>query len=473
MRSFRRTTLITIFCLSILAGLGLARFWSIHPAWWLLIFAPALWLLKKRSLASLVLIIVLGIGLGLGRGTIYMQKLALLKSYTGSNVTVELSAKSDAVYAKGSQIEFIGSDAKLLASDQKLAGNFKVSGFGVPMVYRGDRVQVSGKLYPMRGSNQARIAYAKLQVTSLGDSWFNKLTRLFSTGMENSLPEPIASFGLGLLVGQRTNLPADITTQLTAVGLVHIVAVSGYNLTILVRSAQRLRINSKYQRALLSLGLIISFVLVTGFSASIVRAAVVSVLSLGAWYYGRNLKPMLIIAFAAALTAAINPFYLWSDVGWYLSFLAFFGVLVIAPLIISHSFSKTPSLLTIVFIETLSAEIMTLPLIMMIFGQMSLVALLANVLIVPLVPLAMLLSAIAATVGAIIPEYAGWFAWPATFLLTYMLDLIHILAGIPKALVHIKINPTLMLSAYIIVVTITLTMHKRLKRIRLTLKESM
>ena len=114
---------------------------------------------------------------------------------------------------------------------------------------------------------------------------------------------------------------------------------------------------------------------------------------------------------------------------------------------------------------------MTLPLIMMIFGQMSLVALLANVLIVPLVPLAMLLSAIAATIGAITPEYAGWFAWPASLLLTYMLDLVHILAGIPKALVHIKISPTLMLSAYIVVITLVLTMHKRLMATRSVLKE--
>jgi len=281
--------------------------------------------------------------------------------------------------------------------------------------------------------------------------------------MENALPEPQASFGLGLLVGQRTNLPANIINQLTAVGLVHIVAVSGYNLTILVRSAQRLKLRSKYQITLLSLALVGSFLLVTGFSASIVRAAVVSSLGLWAWYYGRAIKPVLIIAFAAALTAIANPFYIWSDIGWYLSFLAFFGVLVIAPLIVKQFFKKTPKLLTLVLIETLSAELMTLPLVMMIFGQMSLIALVANLLVVPLIPAAMLLAAIAAAAGAVMPLYAGWLAWPARYLLTYILDLVHMLANIPRVMLHLTISPTLMISAYVFMVAAVVFAHRHLK----------
>jgi competence protein ComEC len=461
---YRRTTLITASCLAILAGLGLSRKISLDLDWWLILFAPILLLLRAKNHISLVVAILLGLSFGMWRGGIYMERLAELKALSSRNVTIQVTAKTDAVYGKKSQIEFTASDIQLLEpQSQPLAGSAKISGFGVPMVYRGDRVQVSGKLYPMRGSNQARIAYAQLKIVGIGNSWFDRLTRTFSTGMENALPEPHASFGLGLLVGQRTNLPADIVNQLTMVGLVHIVAVSGYNLTILVRSTQRLKLRSKYQRTLLSLGLIISFILVTGFSASIVRAAVVSILSLWAWYYGRNIKPVLIIIFAAALTALFNPFYIWSDIGWYLSFLAFFGVLVIAPLIVQHFFRKTPQILTLVLIETLSAEIMTLPLIMMVFGQMSLVALLANLLVVPLIPAAMLLSAIAAAAGAAIPQFAGWFALPARLLLTYILDLIHMLSSIPRVFIHLTINPTLMISLYVLVIALVAILHKRLK----------
>src|SRR5207237_6670305 len=114
----------------------------------------------------------------------------------------------------------------------------------------------------------------------------NKFTRRFSSGMQSALPEPQASFGLGLLIGQRNTLPQEITNQLIMVGLVHIVAVSGYNLTILVRAANRLKLGSKYQQLLLSLGLISVFVLMTGFRASIVRAPIVSLLILRVWHSG-------------------------------------------------------------------------------------------------------------------------------------------------------------------------------------------
>lgn len=402
-----------------------------------------------------------------------MQKLSELKVLTNQKVTVEVTAKSDAVYGKKSQLEFTASGAKLIKPQQlKLAGSFKISGFGTPMVYRGDRLRVSGKIFPMRGQNQARIAYAQLQVIGAGNQWYDKLSRTFSTGMENALPEPQASFGLGLLIGQRTNLPQNLVTQLTMVGLVHIVAVSGYNLTILVRGAQRLKLNSKYQKTLLSLILILSFIFVTGFSASIVRAAIVSILSLWSWYYGRRMRPVLLIAFTAALTGLVNPFYIWSDIGWYLSFLAFFGVLIISPLVVNRIFSKPPKLLSLVLVETLCAEVMTLPLIMMIFGQMSLIGLLANLLIVPLIPWAMLLSALAAISGAVMPELAGWTAWPAHMLLTYMLDIIHLLAGIPAIFLHVSISPTTMISAYLLIATTVVIGHRKLKNKKLMLKQS-
>jgi competence protein ComEC len=77
--------------------------------------------------------------------------------------------------------------------------------------------------------------------------------------------------------------------------------------------------------------LMLGFIAMTGASASIVRAVVVSSLSLAAWYVGRRPRPLVIILLAAAITAGWNPIYLWSDIGWYLSFLAFFGILILAP----------------------------------------------------------------------------------------------------------------------------------------------
>ncbi|HVS78961.1 MAG TPA: ComEC/Rec2 family competence protein [Candidatus Saccharimonadales bacterium] len=447
-----------------LGGLGLARRVNLQFEGWWLVFLPAVLLLKKRNIISLYLVIALGLSIGLARGGVYMQHVHQLQSLALQKVTIVATAASDSIYGNNSQVQFTGNDIEMPQPyKSQLAGTFKLSGFGEKMIYRGDRVQVTGKLYPSRGSNQATIAYAQLSRLSEGHSVFDDLSRRFSAGMQSALPEPMASFGLGLLVGQRNTLPADITAALTAVGLVHIVAVSGYNLTIIVRGVGRLKLGSRYQKLAVSLGLILAFVLITGFSASIIRAALVSVLSLWAWYYGRQIKPMLLISFAAAVTAMWNPFYVWGDLSWYLSFLAFFGILVIGPIIQARLFRRAPRMLTAVLLETLSAELMTLPLIMMTFSQLSVVSLAANILVVPLVPLAMLLSAVAAGAGMLIPQFAGWFALPARLLLTYMLDIVHLLADIPSALTRVGLNPEMMVIAYVVIAVLVITLRRRPK----------
>lgn len=413
-------------------------------------------------MTSLIMIVALGLALGCIRGGQFMQKLSELKAVAGQQVTLEVTARSDGVYAQGSQLEFTAGGAKLVEPHSKpLAGIFRVSGFGVPMVYRGDRLLLSGKLYPTRGANQARMSYAQIEIIKPDTSRLNQFTRNFAAGLRSALPEPLSSFGLGILIGQRSSMPESLTAQLTAVGLVHIVAVSGYNLTIMVRGVSRLRLGSKYQRLALSLALIGMFVVITGFSASIVRAAIVSGLGLWAWYYGRNIRPMVVLLFAAALTGLARPFYVWGDLGWYLSFLAFFGILIIAPIVVKRFFSRPPRLLAMVVIETLAAEIMTLPLIMMIFGQLSIVALVANVIIVPLVPLAMLLAAVAGTAGMLAAPVAGWFAWPAIQLMNFMLDIIRLLASVPSALVHMSISPAFMASFYAVVLAVALVIYRR------------
>lgn len=462
MRRLRRTTLITVFCLAVLAGLGLSRNISIGvPVWSFLLVPFCALALKPKNVTSLLLIIILGLSLGLWRGDIYMQKLSELKSLTGQKVTLEATATSDSVYARATQLEFTASHARLKPENKTLAGSFKVSGFGEAMIYRGDKVQISGKIYPTRGANQARISYAQLKRTGLDNSWINRFTRRFSTGMLSALPEPNASFGMGLLIGQRSTLSQDILGQLTMVGLLHIVAVSGYNLTILVRASSKLKLRSKYQKLVLSLALIGFFILMTGFSASIIRAAIVSTLGLWAWYYGRKIRPVLILAFTASLTALFNPFYIWGDPSWYLSFLAFFGILIISPIVISKLFKRQPKIIVGVAMETLAAEVMTLPLIMAMFGQLSLVGLLTNVLIVPLIPLAMLLSAVAGVAGMLAPAVAGWFAWPANLLLTYILDIVHLFAAIPSIFLRRSISTPSMLYFYGLVLLVIAVIHKQ------------
>lgn len=435
---FRRTTLVLCLCLAFLVGVGLAHTGTlIDSSWWWLCLAPLVFTVHKRKLWALAWIILLGLGLGWWRGSVYMTKLAEYQHLYNHKVTLVATSTQDAVYGKNSQLSFVANNIEV--GGKKLAGKVSLSGFGTPAVFAGDRMQVSGKLYSTLGANQARMSYAQMTILGHHNTIVNELRRRFAAGMQSALPEPLASFAMGLLIGQRNTLPAEVTQDLLMVGLTHIIAVSGYNLTILLRAAEKASgKRSKRMVTLLSLGLIGLFLLFAGTSASIVRAAIVSLLSITATYYGRQFKPLVLISLAAAITAWASPFYVWTDTSWYLSFLAFYGVMVLAPLIHSRWVRGRlkASVMAAVVIESLCAEIMTLPFVLMTFGQMSFIGLLANMLVVALIPLAMLLSFVAGLAGMLVPALSGWFVWPARILLTYMLDIAHILSRIPHIFVQ-------------------------------------
>jgi ComEC/Rec2-related protein len=443
-----RTTLLMLGCAAFLTGLVLARR---VPAEFILghmVVGPRAvigWLaaaavliaalrLRKGTLATAVVMILAGLLLGTWRGSMYLHQLQPYQTLAHKKVTFTATANIDAVYGKNSQMAFVVRDVYFTSPQAgHVPGSIKVSGFGVPMVYRGDQLQISGSLFPTRGANQASVGYAELTKIGASSSAIDTLRRKFAAGMQSALPEPLASFGLGLLVGQRNTLPETLTQALLMVGLTHIIAVSGYNLTILLQASRKLMgDHSKVLSTAAAVLLIAGFLLIAGTSASIVRAAVISLIGLSAWYYGRTVRPVLLILLAAAGTAWANPVYIWADISWYLSFLAFCGILLLGPLVTRRLYgAREPPLIPQIIIESLCAEVLTLPLILFIFGQMSLVSLLANMLVAAVIPLAMLLSFVAGLAGMLIGSVAGWLAWPARVLLTYMVDVVNMLSRIP------------------------------------------
>jgi competence protein ComEC len=471
---FQRTTLIMLVCLGILLGIGASALGiDIDASWIGLFLVLTLATYRRKSVLTAAVILILGLFIGAARGSDFLIKVDDYKDLYGKKVVVVGHVQSDGVYNTRSQLGFdLGSLKLVEPTEKELVGRISVDGFGESAVYRGDIVQVEGKLYPTRGSKQARISFAQMDVLQRGDSKIQKARQNFVAGMYSALPEPEASFGLGLLIGQRSTLPPEVTKILKVVGLTHIIAVSGYNLTILVRASQRLfGRRSKYQAVLASSVLITTFLIITGLSASIVRAAIVSGLALVAWYFGRQFRPTLLLLFTACITALWYPIYVWTDIGWYLSFLAFYGVLVVSPLLVRRIWKvkETGSLRQIV-VESICAQIMTAPLIIFIFGQTSLIGLLANVAVVPLVPFAMLFSAIAGVAGAVVPQLAGWFAWPANIILTYMLDIAQILSKVPHALVYAKAGIVELIIMYAILFAVVGVIYRK-TRADILLKE--
>lgn len=443
----RRSTLIVWFTILWLIGLYLGHLGWHVPVWilalsGLIAVAVYLWRWVMTIIPGFALL------LGLNYGFAARSHYQVIQGLINHNVTVAGTISDDPAMADNGQTNFTLSGLQL--GQANIPGDMTIRSLS-GKVQRGFRVQVTGKLKPTLGSKQGQIGFAQVQVISSKQNWLEKLRQRFIAGINTVLPDPLGGFALGLLIGARSLIPKTLQNQLALIGLSHLVAVSGYNLTIMVQALRRpLHKASRYVALAVSLWLITGFVVVAGMSASIIRAALVSCLGLVTAYYGRKIKPMVLVAIPALLTTLWRPDYLWSDVGWQLSFAAFIGILVAAPLLEVRL--KRPNWIKALLIESLAAVALTFPIILAIFHQFSVVALAANIVILPLVPFAMLASFVAGIAGAVsLP--LGLLALPAVWLLKLMLGVIEQFASLPWASVDLEAPTAYILLTYLAMIT--------------------
>lgn len=251
-----------------------------------------------------------------------------------------------------------------------------------------------------------------------------------SSRVVNVLKNDEASLGLGYLFGDKTLLPKDLDMQIKTVGLSHLIVTSGFHLGIIVAGARKIlgRI-SRFVALSGSVALMLAFIAVTGFSASMARAGLVSIMSLLAWYVGRKFHPARIVAYAAAITVAIRPDFL-TNVGFLLSFTAYAGILFVIPLLEDYFYGPYPvAKLAAAIFPSLAAQLFCLPLNVYFFGRIPLFGILAGIILSPTIPLAML-----ATIFApIIPTFAQ-------LILGAHLYVIHYFASIPWGAIEIDAN---------------------------------
>jgi competence protein ComEC len=433
------TWLIAILCLGIIVGV------VVMPHIQSGVFGPTIWLLIavvlmtigfwRRRRYVIPIILIAGGLIGLWRGDVTRQQLAPYEKLVG--YTVRITGKVGEDIDIGKNDEAILRINVMQVNDRALFGKVWVSTSARADIKRGDIVTVDGKLAEGFGSfsgSMYRASLLKVDRPQPGDV-ARQARDYFADEVRIAVPEPQASLGIGYLVGQRRALPPELSEALQIAGLTHVIVASGYNLTILVRIARRLFVKiSKYLSLLVAGSMIIAFMAVTGASPSMSRAGLVAGLGLLAWYYGRKFHPLVLLPFAAAVTLLINPTYGWNDLGWQLSFAAFAGVMILAPLAQRYFFGEEkPGLLRQILGETICAQIATLPILVLAFGQFSNVAVIANILILPLVPLAMLLTFITGLGAMILPATASFIGLPVTWLLQYMTGIATYFAGLPWA----------------------------------------
>ncbi len=208
--------------------------------------------------------------------------------------------------------------------------------------------------------------------------------------IEEVLPEREAKLGMSYLLGTKTGLDKGLSENLKAVGLAHIVVASGAHLSILVEIARKIfgKI-SRFSGLLFSVLLILFFMCMVGWTPSILRAGVMAILTLLSWYVGRKIAPWRIILMVAAFTLILNPLFL-TNLGWLLSFASYAGIMMLGPGITRFFYGKKkPGFVASTVLTTIAATLMTLPITLYYFGQISLISVVANILILPTLPYVM------------------------------------------------------------------------------------
>lgn len=241
-------------------------------------------------------------------------------------------------------------------------------------------------------------------------------------------PEPEASFMAGLLYGSKSGLPPELTDSFNKTGLTHIIAVSGFNITIIAATLLSVFIFCglwRRQAFWVVLATLLLFVIFTGATASVVRAAAMGSLALIAQQIGRLSRMFNVLMLTAAVMVAVNPYILLWDAGFQLSFLATIGLVYLSPILAGAIpegvYQYAPAAIVETLTQTLSAIIATLPLILYQFGRLSIVAPLVNVLVLFTIPWLMLFGFLAVVFSFIFYPLGQIISWAAIAGLKYVI----------------------------------------------------
>lgn len=313
-------------------------------------------------------------------------------------------------------------------------------------VHYGDRVRLWGQLqtppedeefsykdYLARQGVYSYLPYAAGEVLNTGDG--NPLLRGLYAFKEKGLtliyrylPDPEASLLAGIVLGYESGIPDDVDQAFKDTGTTHIIAISGFNITIVAGMFAILfgRLLGERRGAVAALISISVYTVLVGADAAVVRAAIMGGFSLFARQVGRRQHGLNSLAITGGLMAVFNPLVLW-DVGFQLSFAATLGLILYAgpweetlmgwlrQRMPAGRARKIAGPVSEYFLLTLAAQLTTLPLIVYYFGRLSLVSLPANVAILPAQPPVMILGGLAVLSGALwawLGQVLAYTVWP-------------------------------------------------------------
>ncbi len=250
----------------------------------------------------------------------------------------------------------------------------------------------------------------------------------------------------GLILGEKSNFNQALRQSFINTGTIHVVALSGYNITIVAEWFMKL---FTFLPKNLSIGMgifsVLLFILMTGGSSTAIRAGIMATLVLLARATGRNYDVARALILAGIGMILLNPFVLVYDVSFQLSFIATAAVIFLAPRIEKY-FQWVPDYFKLrdIISVTSAAYIFVLPFILYKMGNLSLVALPANILVLPFIPFTMLLGFLTSFLGIIWYGLAVPLGFISYLVLHYELGIISFFSNLPFAAFSIPNFPLLL-----------------------------
>lgn len=284
------------------------------------------------------------------------------------------------------------------------------------------------------------------QVELLGENYANPakalaigIKQLFLQGLGASIPEPEAALAGGITVGDKRSIGEELTQDFIATSLIHMVVLSGYNITIVINGANALAERAPSSARFGIAGVIVAlFALMSGGAATAVRAGAMALVAVYARTSHRTFLAARVLGVVCVAMVLWNPWTLAFDPSFQLSALATLGLILFTP-IFERWLSRVPKRwgMREILASTIATQLMVLPLLLYQSGTLSLVGLPANLLALVTVPLAMGASAIAAVAGLVAGPLAPIIGFPAYVVLGYQIAIAQFFASLPFAEVEL------------------------------------
>ncbi len=358
-----------------------------------------------------------------------------------------------------------------------------------PALQYGDEIIVAGKItipksiatapgertfdyptYLAKDGIYYEMSFAKVGIVSHGKgNWLiEKLLRFKQILMGNIarvIPEPEASLGGGIVLGTKQSLGKDWIQKFRDSGLAHIVVLSGYNIAVVASVIGRMVIFLPFTARLLSSAAgIILFALMVGGGATVLRATLMALVVILARAMGRESEALRILIFVGWLMVMINPMILLYDVSFQLSFFAALSLVLLAPNLEKYFLFIKNGVMREILVTTISTQIYVAPLLLYHMGTFSLVGLIANLFVLPTIPLAMFFVSLVAVFAAI-PLFGTLLAVPTQFLLSYILQVAQLGAQIYFANIRIaSFSIVMVVISYIIIFRFSYLIYRAAKK---------